>query len=62
MNLTNGDVPMGLGMALAQNLDAMAFFSGMTKEQQQSVINATQNIQSKQEMQGFVQSLSKQEW
>ncbi|MCI9363952.1 MAG: YdeI/OmpD-associated family protein [Oscillospiraceae bacterium] len=48
---------MGLGMALAQNLDAMEYFAGLTPEQQYSVVEQTHSIRSKKEMQQFVQNL-----
>ncbi len=51
------ELPMGLGMALMQNTEAMNRFSAMTKEQQQQVIEHTKVIRSKQEMKQFVDSL-----
>ena len=44
------DLPLGFGMALAQNEQAMTYFANLTEEQKQSVITATHTIQSKQEM------------
>ena len=44
------DLPLGFGMALAQNEQAMTYFANLTEEQKQSVITATHNIQSKQEI------------
>ena len=41
---------MGLGMALAQNTEAMAYF----------VIDGTHDIHSKQEMRAYVERLSQQ--
>lgn len=52
------ELPMGFGMALAKNTDAMAEFSKMSKEQQQEVINKTHSVKSKKEMQSFVNSLA----
>lgn len=60
MNLTNGEVPMGLGMALAQNTEAMAYFAGLSKEQQQAIIDGTHSIHSKEEMRAYVERLSQQ--
>lgn len=51
------ELPMGLGMALMQNTEAMNRFSAMAKEQQQQVIEHTKVIRSKQEMKQFVDSL-----
>lgn len=51
---------MGLGMALAQNTEAMAYFAGLSKEQQQAIIDGTHSIHSKQEMRAYVERLSQQ--
>lgn len=51
------EMPLGLGMALAQNMDAMNRFASMSKERQKAVIAHTHSIRSKEEMQSFVQSL-----
>ncbi len=52
------DLPMGLGMALAQNPAAMQYFSNLSNEQQQEIINHTHQIQSRREMHQYVQSLA----
>lgn len=51
------DIPLGLGMALAQNIDALNRFVALSSEQRQSVIGHTHQIQSKQEMVAFVQQI-----
>lgn len=57
-NYTNGTgMPMGLGMALAQNVNAMQRFASLPREAQQRIIDHTHSIQSKEEMQAYVQSL-----
>ncbi|MDD3334369.1 MAG: hypothetical protein PHI98_02520 [Eubacteriales bacterium] len=57
-NLIDGpEMPLGLGMALGQNLQAMNRFANMTPEEQQAVIAHTHSIASKEEMQAYVQSL-----
>lgn len=53
------EIPMGLGMALAQNIEAMNFFAALTPAQKQAVINYTHTISSKEEMQAYVDSLPK---
>lgn len=57
-NILSGDVPLGFGMALAQNIDAMRCFGKLTKEQQQSIIARTKNVKSKKEMRSFVDTIS----
>ena len=54
------EIPMGLGMALASNPYSMANFATMTDEQKRAVINRTQSIKSKEEMEAFVSTLSDQ--
>ncbi|MDP4119299.1 MAG: hypothetical protein Q8873_08980 [Bacillota bacterium] len=51
------DVPMGFGMALAQNIDAMEYFSKLSHAQQQAIIDGTHSIQSKSDMQSYVSNM-----
>lgn len=57
-SLTSGDIPMGLGMALTKNTEAMQYFSGLSQEEQRRIIDHTHSISSKQEMQHFVDHLT----
>ena len=60
-NNSNADsMPLGLGMALAQNTDAMKYFSDLTPGEQAKIISHVRTINSKNEMHQFVQSLGKQ--
>lgn len=52
------ELPMGFGMALAQNETAMQRFESLTEPQKQAVIAATHNVNSKREMQQLVRDLS----
>lgn len=52
------EIPLGLGIALASNPYAMNNFSQMTSEQKRNVIERTQSIDSKLDMEIFVQSFS----
>lgn len=58
-SITNGELPLGLGMALAQNIDAMQYFTSLLREEQQAIINKAHDVESKQEMQAFVDELSR---
>lgn len=51
------DLPMGFGMALAQNVSAMERFSSLSPDQQRDIIDQTHRITSKTEMQSFVNGL-----
>ncbi len=58
-NLVDGKgIPMGLGMALAQNLDAMNYFASLGDEKKKEIIDHTHQIRSKNEMQEFVSHIS----
>lgn len=52
------ELPMGLGMALAQNAGAMRYFSALSPEEQRRVVEGTHAIRSKQEMAAYVDSLT----
>jgi uncharacterized protein YdeI (YjbR/CyaY-like superfamily) len=57
-NLVGSDeIPMGLGMALAKNLNAMNYFSNLDATSQKQIIEHTHSIRSKEEMQDFVSRL-----
>ena len=57
-NFVDGpDMPLGFGMALAQNPDAMDVYSGLTEEQRQQVLQKSRRVRSKTEMRSFVDSL-----
>ena len=50
-------IPLGFGMALAQNPDAMDVFSGLTQAQREQVLAKSRRIRSKAEMRSYVDSL-----
>lgn len=52
-------VPMGFGMALAQNVEAMERFTSLSPAQQQSVIDGVHGITSKEAMRDYVQRLGR---
>lgn len=52
------DLPMGFGMALAQDLNAMERFASLPADEQRRIIDHTHAINSKGEMQAFVRSLT----
>lgn len=55
--LNDPGVPLGFGMALAQNPDAMDVFSGLTQAQREQVLAKSRRIRSKAEMRSYVNSL-----
>ena len=52
------ELPIGLGMALMQNKTAMDYFASLSDDGKQRVINHTHTVQSKEEMQAFMDSLA----
>ncbi len=58
-NSENPQIPLGLGMAFAQNTDAMRFYSSLSPAEQQSVIDRAHGVKSKKEMRAFVSDLNK---
>lgn len=57
--LNNDEIPLGLGMALAQNMDAMRVFSTMNESSRQHVIDRSRQVNSKQEMKNLVAGLTR---
>lgn len=51
------DLPLGFGMALAQNEKSMERFATMSDSQKRAVIAQTSQIKSKSEMQEYVRNL-----
>lgn len=51
------EIPMGFGMALAQNYEAMQKFAMMSENKKQAVINGTHSIHSKEEMKQYVDKM-----
>jgi hypothetical protein len=51
-------LPLGFGMALTQNSQAMKIFSALPEQKQQEMIEQTHHMNSKKEMQAFIQSFS----
>ena len=57
--LNDKEIPVGLGMALAQNLDAMKVFASLSESERDSVIARSHRVMSKQDMAGLIDSLLK---
>lgn len=58
INMKNYDMPLGLGMALAQNPAAMKAFSDMPESRKAEVINGTHTVNSKSEMKQYVENIA----
>lgn len=53
------DIPMGFGMLLAQNQEAMVQFAAFSPMQQQAAMEGARTIRTKAEMQEYVNRLAK---
>lgn len=51
-------LPLGLGMALAQNGAAMKAFESLSEAEKEAIVQQTRQFNSKREMQSFVASLA----
>lgn len=52
------EMPMGFGMALAQNEEAMQRYAALDEAEKQAVLNGTHAIRSKSEMHDYVRRLA----
>lgn len=61
MNLLGDDeLPIGFGMALAKDTNAMNAFSAMTKAEQEKIIMNAKQMNSKNQMESYVSGLSRE--
>lgn len=61
-NVTNDNqIPLGLGMAFAQNMPAMEYFAALNETQKQNIIDRAHNVQSKKEMRELVRQMANHE-
>lgn len=56
--MNNFELPLGFGMALAQNERAMAKFESLSEAEKRAVVERTHSIRTKAEMRSFVRSLT----
>lgn len=55
--MENDEMPVGLGMALAQRPEIMKKFANLSEAKKQEIIHGTHLISSKREMQQYVESI-----
>lgn len=58
--MNGSELPLGFGMALAQNEKAMQKFESLSQTEKDNVIQKAHTVNSKQEMQVLVNSLGEQ--
>ncbi len=55
--MTKDQMPLGFGMALAQNPQAMEKFALLSEDKKQELISGTHSIKSRQEMHRYVNNI-----
>ena len=55
--MEKNEMPVGLGMALAMNPEAMQKFASLTETKKQEIINGTHTVSSKAEMKQYVENI-----
>ena len=55
--MEKNEMPVGLGMALAMNPEAMQKFASLTETKKQEITNGTHTISSKEEMKQYVENI-----
>ncbi len=58
--MENNHLPVGFGMALAQNAPALRAFAAMSESEQQAVLEQIKQVRSKSEMRKMVENLAQQ--
>ncbi len=56
--MENNNLPVGFGMALAQNAPALRSFAAMSESEQQDVLERVKTVRSKNEMRQLVEQLA----
>ncbi len=55
--MENYEMPVGLGMALSMNPEAMQKFASLPENKKQEIINGTHSVSSKKEMKQYVEKI-----
>ncbi|MGN1089084.1 MAG: hypothetical protein ACI4Q6_01680 [Huintestinicola sp.] len=55
--MEKNEMPVGFGMALAMNPEAMQKFASLPENKKQEIINGTHTVSSKAEMHRYVENL-----
>lgn len=57
-SVDGNDIPLGMGVAFAQNLSALTAFAAMTGEQQEELIRKAHSVRSDEEMEALVNGIT----
>lgn len=56
--MKQNEMPMGFGMALAQNMEALNKFAELSEIQKREIINSTHSVNSKEDMKKLVNKIA----
>lgn len=57
-NSLTPNIPTGISIASSQNVDAVNYFSALSQDEQQEIIDHTHTLQSKQDTDSYVNSFN----
>lgn len=57
--IPDGELPLGLGLAMAQRPEAMERFAALPEAERKAVVERARNARTKREMRAFVDELMK---
>ena len=55
--IDNSEMPIGFTMELAMHSDALNRFAGLSKPEQEKIVNGARTIESRQEMRNYVENM-----
>lgn len=55
--IDNSELPIGFTMELAQHSDILNKFTGLTKEEQEEIIDGARQVKSRDEMRHYVENM-----
>lgn len=56
------ELPIGFGLSLAMNENAMQKFSGMTEQEKKAVVEKSKDVSSRREMEQLVNEVASGKW
>lgn len=56
-NHLQDDLPLGFGLALAQNTRSLIYFSALSAQERKNVVEGAKNVTSKEEMRDYVNKI-----
>lgn len=57
-NLDGVDIPLGFGMLLAQDANALARFASLPEDRKQAILDGAHHVSSREEMEAYIRQLT----